>query len=136
MVIERISPEMFQLHGAGADFSLLRNSLNEVCHGLQIDDFERWIGASCEQAAHLLQAMPTGPGPHWGEPGFGFDALREDWIRAEISAANFRVLRAALYETCNRIALYEFHTRLGREFEDALVLLRVMAAHLGLPRYG
>jgi hypothetical protein len=57
MKVLAVSRQNVELRLAENELVMLNNALNEVCHALDLDEFEARMGASKEQARELLNAI-------------------------------------------------------------------------------
>ena len=81
---------------------VVNNCLNEVCNGFYLDAFESKIGASIEEATHILD-------------GIGLMASRNRAEYVVLLVREWRVVLHAIKETCRELGDFssEIETRVG-----------------------
>jgi hypothetical protein len=57
MKIERTATGTFLLHANADEMLLLNNAINEICHGLEVPEFEIRIGVSLAEAQSVLREI-------------------------------------------------------------------------------
>jgi hypothetical protein len=124
--IEKLPSGLFRMAMPESGYWAICNCFNEVCNGVRIEDFEKLIGVSKADANRLgdtvraTRAMSDAA----PDPRVRMDGSHRYSI--ELTEANLRVVRAAIYETCNHIHLWEFQTRVGEDMEAVLGMLRLI----------
>src|SRR5690242_3235924 len=112
-----------RLYLSDDEYSALRNCLNEVSGTLKIPEFERRIGGTSEQVRSLLRIVGELTTSGTGELGeVRTLKLGERAFIVQLSLEYTKLLTKCVFETCNGIALWEFHTRTGMQLETALGL--------------
>lgn len=57
MKVEQIEGSHAKIQFSVEDLALLNNSLNEVCNGIHVDEFELRLGTSREYAKKMLEQL-------------------------------------------------------------------------------
>jgi hypothetical protein len=117
--IERLDGGYLRLSLRPDKARALFNCFNEVCHGLKIDEFEKWIGATKGDTQSLMSRLRT---------AFFGEGVSDVAYTITLSELEMRIVRNTIYEVCNRIRLWEFGTRLGIQLDDGLRMLRTIEA--------
>jgi len=113
MNISRL-PNGIELDLEGQDTLLLSNSLNEVCNGFRIRDFERVIGVTHDQICSLLER---------------FRKLGTDHnSKVALTDRELRALQGALRGSLNELCEEEFSTRTGCDFTIGQEILRAFVS--------
>lgn len=96
------------------EMKMIRNALNETCHGMPIPDFQKRVGFPKDELDTLIQTIKS--------------LLSKYDTRIEIrpSSDEFLMMINALKETCQGIHVREFHTRTGCDLDKMESLLHKM----------
>ena len=87
---------------------LLINTLNEVCNGFRIDNFEKKIGAHKERVARLLARIS--------------DADEQGDGKCEFSESDLEIINNSFNEVIKEIEEWEFQTRIGISRKEAFAI--------------
>lgn len=86
------------------------NILNEVCHGIKINDFETEIGFNYNEIFSLLAKLEA------YEVG---EDMSEIQIILELNNIETEILKACFNESLKQIEQWEFSTRIGVSISEA-----------------
>src|SRR5581483_2574054 len=106
--IDRHADGSLQLDLSDFELHCLRSCTSEACGESLIRDFEKWIGVDRQQARILVGCLNRDV------------KSANDRNRLTCSAEAATVIRNCLFECCNSIRLWEFHTRTGVRLSEAL----------------
>ena len=131
MKIANGDDRLTKLYLSGEEYRVLCNCLNEVSGALRIPDFDKWIGGTKAQVEGLLAMIHELKPNAIGELGeVRINKPGEGLIIVQLSLEYTKLWKNCVFETCNRIALWEFQTRTGMELETALGLLRQLESYV------
>ena len=126
MELISISKEDVTLDLPRDEVRLLCNSLNEVCNGMKLNDFESKIGISREEADVVHDNMRK----NYLKMMQGVDEYMDEIEPVKfniihiLSKKKWTALRNALNEICIDFGESEFQTRLGLDLSEAQIILK------------
>lgn len=87
------------------EFWILSDILNEVCHGIKVNNFEKTIGVNKQTAIDLMDRI-------WQEKD-------KDEINFTFNDSELSILRNSFAEVFRQIDEWEFQTRIGITIPEA-----------------
>lgn len=131
MQIERGPQDQIELTVSNDERYLIKQCLNECCHGFRIADFRNAIGADKPLVSRLLDEIddavdqtPSGPEDLTivsdGKKGF----------KITLSQAQARIFVNCMSETTKALDARDFPSRIGGKFDEVKALFSQIAANL------
>ncbi len=100
------------------ELATISQALNEVCHGLRVDDFPSKMGSDESEVDRLLdEIIPT---------YYRMKQSRSRHVVVRLSARELRAIIGALREVCREIDEIEFATRMGVKRSEVDQILKEM----------
>lgn len=102
MLLVPANKETFHLTMAMDELAIIHQSLNEVCHGFRLDNFEEVVGNTKKFAKEEMDKLRQ----------LYVKDSRDD-VSLEVSKDELNVMRNAVRETCKEIDEWEYSIRIG-----------------------
>ena len=97
------------------ELGTIGNSLNEVCNGIHVADFESKMGGNPEEVEHILDEII----PIYRKA----DRPRSSDVTVSFSDGELRAIIGALKTVCREISEFEFQTSMGDELSEVEQIL-------------
>lgn len=96
---------------------VMANSLNEVCNGIHVRNFENVIGTSESKVEELLRVIGE-----LYESTLKKNNVNENFGTLEMTKTEISILSNVLIEVINQIEPWEYHSRIGMDVTDGIQL--------------
>jgi hypothetical protein len=131
MYVKRESNETISIVISDDERYLIKQCLNECCHGFRIADFEHTIGATKVVVSRLLDQLGSGD----GQDEAGNDALRivrlgAQQVRVSLMPEQARIFVNCMVETERVLGPKEFPSRFGATMDEVKSLFSAIEAEL------
>ncbi|HLY68704.1 MAG TPA: hypothetical protein VKR53_03175 [Puia sp.] len=90
----------------------LLNILNEICHGIKINNFEKTIGAKKDSVVKLLDKIT--------------EIENEQCCFLKLNDFELKILENSFSEVFKQIDLWEFQTRIGVSLDEAKKIKEIL----------
>jgi hypothetical protein len=127
--IKEFDDDEVSLELSDDELATISNSLNAVCYGLRVADFEAKMGANRSKVERTLDEILN-----------AYDKMQEKALTEALvrfSDRELRMIIGALQEVCQEIEDWEFHARMGAELDEAEeMLVELITAYNKMKKLG